>query len=302
MIRFLRKLALFAIIILAIDILAGVVFSHWLTNITSGVLGNDNYICYHCKDDVLVFGSSRAKFHYNADLMSDSLGMSAYNCGASGQGIILSYGRLLMIKQRYQPKVIIYEVTPEFDLLKDDNHKYLSFLRTHYDQPGISEIFDEVDTSERIKMKSNLYRYNSNFLHNPLRLLKPAPENRNANGHSGFLPKTEPFDKMKLKEDREDVEERDTDPIKVHFLKKFIESASPAKVIFVASPIWYGRNPIELSASKELCAELGITFLDYSNSPKYIHQDKYFSDGSHLNQRGADEFTRDIIQQIKQQL
>lgn len=148
MIKFLRNLAILAIIILAIDILAGVVFSHWLTNVTTGVLGNDNYICYHCKDDVLVFGSSRAKFHYNADLMSDSLGLSAYNCGASGQGIILSYGRLLMMKKRYQPKVIIYEVTPEFDLLKDDNQKYLSFLRTHYDQPGIPEIFDKVDPSE----------------------------------------------------------------------------------------------------------------------------------------------------------
>ena len=151
-------------------------------------------------------------------------------------------------------------------------------------------------------MKSNLYRYNSNILHNPLRLLKPAPQNRNANGFSGYLPKTEPFDKMKLKEDREDVETREIDSIKIYFLKEFIKISAPAKILFVASPIWYGRDPIELSASKKLCTEYGIPFLDYSNDPKYVHQDGYFSDGSHLNERGADEFTRDIIRQIKEHL
>ena len=59
-------------------------------------------------------------------MISDSLGVSCYNAGESGCGIILAYGRLLMILERYTPKAIIYEVTPDFDYLDGkDNHKYL---------------------------------------------------------------------------------------------------------------------------------------------------------------------------------
>ena len=41
--------------------------------------------------------------------------------------------------------------------------------------------------------------------------------------------------------------------------------------------------------------------LSYRNSPKYVHNNDYFKDGDHLNARGADEFTRDLIQELRRQ-
>ena len=50
---------------------------------------------------------------------------------------------------------------------------------------------------------------------------------------------------------------------------------------------------------KEMCNKNNVVFIDFSNDPKYVHQDDYFKDGSHLNEKGADEFTKDLIQIIK---
>ena len=43
--------------------------------------------------------------------MEDSLHMTCYNCGNDGSGIVLSYGRLLMVKERKTPKIIIQDDT-----------------------------------------------------------------------------------------------------------------------------------------------------------------------------------------------
>ena len=38
---------------------------------------------------------------------------------------------------------------------------------------------------------------------------------------------------------------------------------------------------------------------DYSIISKYVHNDFYFKDGTFLTVRGADEFTREFVKEIK---
>ena len=49
----------------------------------------------------------------------------------------------------------------------------------------------------------------------------------------------------------------------------------------------------------QICKRKNISFVDFSNNPKYVHHNEYFRDGAHLNARGADEFTRDLIVELK---
>ena len=67
------------------------------------------------------------------------------------------------------------------------------------------------------------------------------------------------------------------------------------KIIFVASPTWYGSSSDTYWPIKEICHRRNIPFIDYSNDKKYIHQYQYFKDGVHLNAFGADEFTKDLV-------
>jgi hypothetical protein len=104
---------------------------------------------------------------------------------------------------------------------------------------------------------------------------------------------------MKIGEKKE-IDDFKLDGLKLFYLKKFVETAkSFSQIVFVVSPYWQGRDPEIFNSAKQLADSLKIPFLDYSNNPKYFHKDKYFADGVHLNARGADEFTRDLIIELR---
>ena len=63
--------------------------------------------------------------------------------------------------------------------------------------------------------------------------------------------------------------------------------------------MWYTQDTLVLAPIKAICKKRNICLIDFSNNPKYVHNNEYFKDGTHLNARGADEFTRDLIQELR---
>ena len=115
--KFLIKVAVFLAIVAGVDRLAGLSFKALEHSARGGFTKRDSFICDQLETDVLIMGSSRCVRHYNPQVISDSLRLSCYNAGQMGNGIILNYGRLRMIKERKQPSVIIYDLHPEFDII-----------------------------------------------------------------------------------------------------------------------------------------------------------------------------------------
>lgn len=298
--KFIFKLCLFFLLLVAIDIVFGYVMGEVYKRIDVGGAGRDNYICNKLTDDVLIFGSSRAEKHYNTQMLSDSLRVPCYNCGESGCGIILAYGRLLMLLERYTPKTIIYEVTPSFDFLDGkDNHKYLYRLKRHYDRVGIDSICWSVDPTERYKMMSGMYRHNSSFFQNLIVYLTKVSDDT---GIRGFRPENVEMDTMKIKKGRISYDSRQGyvyDSLKIQYIEKFLNKTKDMNLVFVVSPVWYGQDTLVLNPIKEICKKRDAQLIDFSNNPKYVHNNEYFKDGTHLNARGADEFTRDLIVELR---
>jgi hypothetical protein len=298
--KFICKIGLFFLIIAIVDVVFGYTMGAITKRIDIGGAGRDNYICDKMTDDVLIFGSSRAEHHYNAQMITDSLGVSCYNAGEDGSGIFLAYGRLLMILERYTPKTIIYEVTPSFDYLDvEDNHKYLYKLKRRYDRPGIDSIFWDIDPTEKYKMISGMYRHNSSFLQDLIvYLLRMSTDN----GIKGFRPLIGEMDTMKIAAEKKSDDSKEVyvyDSLKIHYLDKFLEKAKDMKLVFVVSPLWYGQDTLVLEPIKQICEKWNTFIIDFSNSPKYVHNNEYFKDGVHLNARGADEFTKDLINALR---
>lgn len=295
--KFLLRIAIFFAILVVIDRVAGYAFSYMSKHSKGGYVGHHNYITDGVHEDVLIFGSSRAIHHYNPQIIADSLGLSCYNCGQDGNGILLFYGWWQIMKEHHKPKVIIYDITSAFDLhVGEDNHKYLGWLKESYERANVREIFAAVDKTEKVKMLSQMYRYNSKFQEiaadyiHPLHVVK----------ENGFLPLQGEVDTMRIRKDiNTPAEMIQDDPMKISYMNKFIDDAEGVCLIFVASPKWYGSVTNEYSAIRSICEERGIPFMDYSNDPKYVHSNVYFKDGTHLNARGADEFTRDLIRELK---
>ena len=298
--KFLFRIAIFFALLFIIDRMAGYTFAYMSKHSKGGYVGHHNYITDSVHEDLLIFGSSRAIHHYNPQIFTDSLGLSCYNCGQDGNGILLYYGWWQIIKEHYKPKIIIYDITPSFDLhIGEDNHKYLGWLKELYERANISEIFEAVDKTEKYKMMSKMYRYNSKFH----QIVADFVYSRSFVRAKGFLPLQGEMDTMRIKKKTKNVPMKkiQLDPLKTEYLNKFIDEVEGVKLIFTVSPMWYGISPEQLSPIKDICQQRNIPLLDFSNSPKYVHNNEYFKDGGHLNARGADEFTRDLIKVLRKE-
>lgn len=297
--KYLVQIVVFFALVFTIDVVAGKVFAYMVENAKGGDNGRNNFLCNKVDADILVFGSSRAMHHYNPLILADSLGMSCYNCGQDGNGVILNYARYQLICQRYHPKVVIYDVIASFDLLVgEDNHKYLKWLKAYYDKKGIPEVFEAVDSTEKYKMQSRMYRYNTNFIQIVSDFIHPLQDA----DINGFLPINKEMDTMKVSGEKKSKQDFEFDLLKITYLNKMLDESPDTKFVFVFSPIWYGTDSIEMAKLKpilDICQQRNIPFIDFSNDPKFVHNNEYFYDGGHMNARGADEFTRDLVKYLR---
>ena len=294
--KFIVRILLFLAIMFVIDRLVGSVLNYASSHPNGGMTYRRNYISDYSKEDVLIFGSSRAHYHYNPQIIADSLGLSCFNCGEDAMGIILYYAWWKLISQRYHPNFIIYEVTPQYDIRKTRNNTYLWRLRRYYDREGIGDIFNQVDPLERWKMLCWMYRYNSTFTELAADIVHPLKlegdkgfvgVNRNLKKQDG---KGKPlFYGMTIQEDS----------LKLNMFEKMIQERGSTQLVFTVSPSFYGVNDTVYTPIKELCQKYDIPFLNYSNSPKYLKKEQYFFDSYHLNSEGANVFTCELVEDIR---
>lgn len=77
--KFLVRIVVFFMAVAIIDIIFGKCCDYMYEHSGSGDSRKINYAIRECNADVLILGSSRANHHYNPQILSDSLGLSAYN-------------------------------------------------------------------------------------------------------------------------------------------------------------------------------------------------------------------------------
>lgn len=143
-------------------------------------------------------------------------------------------------------------------------------------------------------MTSKMYRYNSRILETLVDFFHPVlkPKDNSSLPHAGDM------DKSKIKEKSNLKNVYHFDSLKIAYLEKYID-AIDGKVVFAVSPIWYGMDSLQFKPIKDICKRSGVKFIDFSNNPKYVHNDFFFKDGNHMNERGANEFTRDFIEELR---
>lgn len=290
--KYLIKIALFFVAIAIVDVLFGIACQYMNDQSKGGGIKSRYYVCKESNEEVLVFGSSRAKHHYVPDIIEDSLGMTCYNTGEDGNGIILCYGILKMITRRYSPKIIIYDVSG-FDIYEDDNMKYLDLMKPYYYEPGIDSIFWEVNPKTQYIMLSNLYRYNTTCLRVLANFIRPM-----TNYPKGYcaLYKTMDYEPV-IKE----YVPKTVDSLKMEYFEKFIQLARGKEIqmLCCVSPTYKAPlNDDYYVPIKTLCNSYGIPFLDLNANPIFINEKEYFNDRIHLNDKGANVYTRLLLSKI----
>ena len=294
-IKFLVFIALFFIA----DTIAGYVF-RYLDNHAGDKFARENYMRYNMTDDVIIMGSSKAAHHYVPDIISDRLGMSVYNCGQRGNGIIYEYGRLATIYSRYVPKIIILDVYKGFDLEVNDNSRYLDFLKMDYGHNAtVDSIFLQVDKWSKYKMILNSYRFNSLLCD---LLINTVSKNRQRFKEDGYYP----LNGSKVNKDVVEATNahistlKKTDSLKVFYLNKIADEKRKKDcfLVFVISPTLTKIEAHDYDIVREICKEQQIPILEYCNDTRFLGKTELFYDYNHLNDSGAVAFSKILVSDI----
>ena len=88
------------------------------------------------------------------------------------------------------------------------------------------------------------------------------------------------------------------DKLKLKYFDKLIEETNNdgVKLIVVASPKYGASSTTELQPIVDLCKKYDVPFWDYYLD---MHDTHLFCDNMHLNYEGSQEFTRTIMQRLK---
>ena len=248
---------------------------------------------YH---DVIIFGSSRAHHHYDTPYISDALGVDVYNAGYDGNGVILAYGLLDMILERYTPKLVVFDIEPCFDIneyMADSNNKrYISSLKPYYASAGVSDVIRDVSQEEWYKVHSGMIRYNTCVVSLLADQVHSATTLNN-----GFEPLTGNYqgDPVLIADNNEKI-----DTLKLSYVKKLITRIKSLNipVVVVASPKYYVGSDYLLQPVKEICREESVPFWDYYSNSEFLDHKEWFKEPMHLNEIGARNFSKKIAERL----
>lgn len=293
---FLSLIAILAIVV-AIDLAIGLAGDYLVGHAKGGDTGRHEYINRHMTEPVVVMGSSRASHHYDPRILADSLGKPAYNAGADGNGIVHAYMQLTNILSRYKPEIIIYDFYGQYDYSHEpDLTTYLTPQRSYYGRgnDALDSVFHAVDSSERLKMLSGAYRYNSRFVQLLSDNLKPQQQNI-----MGYVP----LENTGMELHRPSPwPSHDIDALKLEYLRRFAEKCHDAgtSLFMVVSPYYFPTEDPQIPAKVAgIFRTYGVVLLDYSADPEFAGERRYWSDTNHLSEDGAAAFTRRVASDIK---
>lgn len=295
--KFLIKIAIFFAIVAIVDFSLGKVFRYLQAN-AGGRTGAEYYACMKATEDVIIMGSSRASHHYVPEIISEKLGMTCFNAGQDGNGIILQYGRWKMLSERYTPKLVIYDITSIFDLQENDNMAYVDRLKPFCNDATVKYYLSSVFPMERFKTFSRMYCYNYKFIEMAFDYFRKG----NYQKTSGYIPlyghiRKEIIDKVQSERNYSIK----TDSVKLFYLEQFVKEAreKSTQVLLVVSPSWKGGDLAAdaYSGIKTMAERNGIRFVEYMDSELCDNPDN-FEDSAHLNDKGARAFTYDLFSGI----
>ena len=299
MVLFAKNMILFLLIFFAIDSLFGIVFDK-IFFVQKRKL---TYAIEQSNESLLILGSSRAQHHYNSQILADSLGLSVYNAGVSGQNIYFHYALLKSVLYRYKPQIVLLEVF-DIDIYKTpsgwNTDKLSALYPYYYRDTAVKEIVDLRSPFEPYILTSNFVRYNSQIPY-PLSLALFYKNTEISYTNMGYMPID--VEKHLTGELANIVEEKYGGVIdynKIYYLRKFAQLCrlNGIRCIFAISPIFENISTMKyLSIIKNVANECGIEFYDFSNESVLMNPE-YFKDIVHINDNGVDLYTSKIACKI----
>ena len=302
--KFLLYIFIFFGIVAVVDYGFGLSCEWLQANAKSGVERGIYQFAKVQTSDIIVMGSSRAHHSYVPRVINEITGMSAYNGGVDGNGIVLSNGLRYLIYERYEPEIILYDITPGFDYttneMDENNVRYCGYLRPYFFNKKIREVLCCVDNRERYKNFSAMFRYNSCIIE----LLKDQFV-FDSHIKDGYEPLGSVINNERLENGNTGKsnmlmgDDSPIDQLKMNTIENFISDVrdSDTRLVFIASPRLGAVSSELFNPIKEVCSRYNIEFWDYYCDSAFQNPE-YYADQVHLNDKGANAFSRCIAHRL----
>ena len=299
--KIILNLIIVLFVVFVLDFGIGRTLRHYYFNETSGFHFRTTYSIEKTQADILVFGSSRANHHYVPEVFMDKLKMTFYNTGRDGNGIFYQIGILSSVLKRYSPKLIIIDFYEGFNKNENSYNGLESLLPYCITHEEIRRIIEQKSSTEKIKLMSEIYPFNSQILSIGIGNLE-INKKRNAED-KGYVPL---YKEWQSKIDSlTNAQIYDIDSSKVLAFREFVKLAkqSKAKVLVIYSPIYqkYDKKQ-EITICANICYSENVSFWDYSKNNLFLNNNRLFNDVSHLNNTGAKLFSELVVSKIKKEI
>jgi hypothetical protein len=217
-----------------------------------------------------------------------------------GKPIMYHYAILQSALSRYKPKMAILAIDGASLIENKLKYEELSSLFPYYrSHPEIRPMADLKEQNIRLKLLSAMYPYNSLFF-------QILAGNTNLNNdryelaYKGFNPRKSFF--SDFEKDLENTRDKAIDTLQVGLFRKFIADCRSNNIeLYMVCPPYQKdiRFDKSLQLAKSIAAENKVPFFDRSFDSTYVNHPDLFLDFRHLNARGADLLTADIVGNIK---
>lgn len=303
----LRRSLLLLVLLFALDRLLGAGLERMYYQQKHGDDQVTLYTLDSTREDLLVFGSSRASHHYHTRVLEEELGISAYNCGRDEMGISYSAAIIPLVLQRYTPKYIIIEVIPTelatWGKAISERHIATVLLPLAYKYPSLWKTIAYADKSDVYKAAvSRVYPYNS--------MIGAFVQNTYTKyGHQtdlGYEPLYKQIDSVKFTKPTWESFDHATD-VNAALAERFTElldtaAAHGVNVFVTISPFYFYQDLSHnksLKALEMLCAAHGAHFMSFAYDPRFVQRPRLFNDDLHLNDSGARIYSKIVADTLR---
>jgi hypothetical protein len=299
----LKRFAILAVVMFLLDWGVGAVLRHFYFTKKNGADYRTNNVINKTKADVLIFGSSKAVYHYDTKIIGDSLHMSVYNAGRDLSYIYYHYALLEAALKRYSPKLVVLDTRAnEFQQFKyNEDRDRINVLLPYYDShPELREVCLLRGPFERYKLLSKMYPYNSLILNELVELL-PIARYKKDDSQDGYIAKYGQFKGGLQPYTVNDA----VDSTATLYYKNFVELCKAKKVplVVVYSPIYQDINSAanrNVQYVMQVCKDNNVPVLNYLRDTTFANKPQYFYDALHLNKQGSVVYSSIIGGKLKQ--
>ncbi|HEY1023982.1 MAG TPA: hypothetical protein VGE26_02360 [Sphingobacteriaceae bacterium] len=287
-----KNLVLLFAIVFVLDRVFGSILEYYFKKETTGDNAKTRHALTAVKEDIVIFGSSRAAHHYVPEELEAATGLTCFNAGRDGMK--MTYYKLLLdaILSYHKPRVIILDLNYN-DLVKEarKDDALIAGILPYIDNKIVNDFVFEHEPLEGWKARiSKLYQFNS----------KPATIlHHNMGLGSEHFDGYEPLNGSKLEEGYRVHVNTSRYTEDAELVGRFEEFVSTVKgkgieLYIVYSPTLMQMKYDYLSTPKRISEKYGVPLLNYSQF--YTLKEKHlFYDKTHMNNEGAKQFTHEIL-------